>query len=88
MPSILSSKGNTKHADRVPCSVPAFISVGEFGKNSRLLIILKKSASVSADSTSNFIYCLSIDATDLATLVNISVGVSITLLELSFNKYL
>ena len=38
--SILSSKGKTKQADRVPWSVPAFIKVGEFGKNSKLFIIL------------------------------------------------
>ena len=36
MCSILSSRGKTKHADKVPAGVPAFIRVGELAKNSRL----------------------------------------------------
>ncbi len=34
MPSIESSTGSTKQAESWPRSVPAFISVGEFGRNS------------------------------------------------------
>ena len=35
-----SSIGSTKHAANCPTSVPAFINVGELGKNSKLDIIL------------------------------------------------
>ena len=35
MPSMLSLSGSTKHAESVPAPVPAFMSVGEFGRNSR-----------------------------------------------------
>ena len=38
IPSIESVNGRTKHADNVPAPVPAFISVGELGKNSKLAI--------------------------------------------------
>ncbi len=34
MSSMLSSNGRTKQADSVPALVPAFISVGELGRNS------------------------------------------------------
>ena len=37
--SMLSSTGSTKHAESWPSGLPAFISVGEFGRNSRLVII-------------------------------------------------
>ncbi len=39
IPSMLSRRGSTKHADRVPAPVPAFIIVGEFGRNSSFAII-------------------------------------------------
>ena len=38
MPSIVSSNGNTKQAESVPCPVPAFIIVGELGRKSKLAI--------------------------------------------------
>ncbi|MBA7706060.1 hypothetical protein ES703_114905 [subsurface metagenome] len=38
MDSIESSTGRTKQADSCPNSLPAFIRVGELGKNSRLAI--------------------------------------------------
>jgi hypothetical protein len=38
MPSIESSTGSTKHAESIPISRPAFISVGELGMNWRLAI--------------------------------------------------
>jgi hypothetical protein len=38
--SMLSPIGRTKHADNWPFAVPAFISVGEFGMNSSLAIML------------------------------------------------
>ena len=34
MSSMLSSRGRTKQADSVPALVPAFIRVGELGRNS------------------------------------------------------
>ena len=39
MSDMLSSKGRTKQAERVPASVPAFIIVGELGRNSRRVIM-------------------------------------------------
>ena len=39
MADMLSSKGRTKQAERVPASVPAFIIVGELGRNSRRAIM-------------------------------------------------
>ena len=39
MSAIESSTGSTKHADNCPIEVPAFIRVGEFGRNSNLDII-------------------------------------------------
>jgi hypothetical protein len=39
MPSMVSSRPMTKQADRVPAPVPAFIRVGELGRNSRRAII-------------------------------------------------
>ena len=38
MPSIESSTGNTKQADNIPISRPAFINVGLFGMNWRCAI--------------------------------------------------
>ena len=38
IPSILSRRGSTKHAESVPAPVPAFIIVGEFGRYSKLAI--------------------------------------------------
>ena len=38
IPSMLSSSPMTKQADRVPCFVPAFMRVGEFGTNSRFFM--------------------------------------------------
>ncbi len=38
IPSIESGTGRVKQAESWPISVPAFISVGEFGRNRRLLI--------------------------------------------------
>ena len=46
IPSIESSTGTTKHAESCWMLVPAFIRVGEFGRNSRFFIMLKKSSSV------------------------------------------
>ena len=37
--SIESPTGSTKQAESWPSSLPAFIKVGEFGKNSRFVII-------------------------------------------------
>jgi hypothetical protein len=39
MPSMESGTGNTKHADNWPKGRPAFIKVGELGKNSKSVII-------------------------------------------------
>ena len=39
MADMLSSRGRTKQAERVPASVPAFIIVGELGRNSRRVIM-------------------------------------------------
>ncbi len=39
IPSIVSSTGRTKHADNCPRGLPAFMSVGELGRNSRSAII-------------------------------------------------
>ena len=39
MLSMLSSTGSTKHAESWPSSLPAFISVGELGRNSIPAII-------------------------------------------------
>ena len=36
--SMLSPTGSTKHAESCPSALPAFISVGEFGRNSPLVI--------------------------------------------------
>ena len=41
MPGRESSTGRTKHAESCPSGRPAFMSVGELGRNSRLLIIFK-----------------------------------------------
>ena len=38
MDSIESSTGSTKQAESCPSSRPAFISVGELGRNSRLVM--------------------------------------------------
>src|SRR6185295_6781010 len=41
----VSSTGSTKHAASCPISVPAFISVGELGRNSRRWIAPKNASS-------------------------------------------
>jgi hypothetical protein len=46
MPGIESSTGSTKHADNCPPGVPAFIRVGEFGRNRRSSIIRKNCSSL------------------------------------------
>lgn len=51
MSTMLSATGSTKHAESWPSGRPAFISVGELGRNFRLVISSKKrsdSAAVSA----------------------------------------
>ena len=52
IPSMLSSRPITKHAESVPAPVPAFISVGELGTNSSVDMIEKKSSSARARSYS------------------------------------
>lgn len=49
MPSIESSTGITKQAESWPMPVPAFINVGEFGKNSRFFIMSKNICSDSSE---------------------------------------
>ncbi len=85
--SIESSMGKTKHAASWPRSRPAFIRVGELGKNQKFVIIFKKFCSVSSVSApgSNI---LSAWAMFFATLLKRSPGVSMTLPELSFLRYL
>ena len=78
----------TKQALNVPCAVPAFINVGEFGMNSKFDMISKKSASDKSFSTSSTPYMGSIDAIALATRLNKSVGDSMILESVFFNKYL
>jgi hypothetical protein len=41
IPESVSSRGKTKQADSWPPAFPAFMRVGEFGKNRRLLMISK-----------------------------------------------
>jgi hypothetical protein len=45
-----SSNPNTKHADRTPTPVPAFISVGEFGRNSSARKLCENRSAHSADT--------------------------------------
>ncbi len=46
IPSMVSSIGRTKHALSCPKGLPAFINVGELGRNSRFDIISKNSSSI------------------------------------------
>ena len=79
--------GRTKHAESCPRSLPAFISVGELGINSKLDIISKKSLVVFLTSAL-LSYNKSASASVLATRRIISPGVSIGLPSASFLRYL
>jgi len=48
-----SLTGRTKQAESWPRAVPAFISVGEFGRNERSRILSKKASSASAGETAD-----------------------------------
>ena len=48
--SMESSTGSTKHADSWPSGLPAFMSVGELGMNSRPAIASKNSSAVASTS--------------------------------------
>ncbi|VVB84987.1 Uncharacterised protein [uncultured archaeon] len=71
-----SSTGMTKHAESCPRSVPAFMSVGEFGRKSRFTSAFKNSSS---DSGSR--------AMDFAMRLNKPRGVSMTSPFSSFCRY-
>ena len=73
MLAMSSSMGMTKQAESWPMAVPAFINVGELGRNSRLAMALKKRSSASPTSRWNRD---STDATAPATRRNIWRGVS------------
>ena len=77
-----SSTGRTKHADNCPRFVPAFINVGELGRNSRFFIISKNLLS------QYFLFFFSADAIAFETLLKSSVGVSIIFPFSSFKRYL
>ncbi len=77
MPSMESSTGRTKHAASWPSPVPAFMSAGEFGRNSREASASKNSRSMRAASASPP-HASSAPATARATRRNISLGVSHT----------
>ncbi|VVC02059.1 Uncharacterised protein [uncultured archaeon] len=88
MPSMSSSTGSTKHAASCPTFVPAFMSVGEFGRNSKLVIIWKKACSYSCIAALSAPYSTSLDAMNLATRAKSWLGVSTTLPVSSFSRYL
>ncbi len=52
MDSILSSTGSTKQAESCWSSRPAFINVGELGRNLRLVMAAKKSSDKASTSAS------------------------------------
>jgi hypothetical protein len=75
IPFIESSIGRTKQAASCPCSLPAFIRVGELGRNRSAESSSKNRSSHAAESPPKI---FSAAATVRATRRNISVGVSTT----------
>lgn len=84
--SIESLTGSTKHAESWFTGVPAFISVGELGKNSKLDIAWKNSFSAFAVGTSS--YKTSTPAIALETLLKSPTGLSVIVPFESLVKYL
>ena len=87
IPSMLSSTGRTKHAESCPRVLPAFIRVGELGRNLRSVMSSKNSSLTSLVFTV-LSYFASTAAIVSATRLNISSTVSTTLPSSSLARYL
>ena len=87
MPSMLSSTGRTKQADSWPSSLPAFISVGELGRNS-LEVIISRNVDSAREAPSSPRHGTSASATARATRSNMPSGVSVIRPSWSLARYL
>ena len=83
-----SLTGNTKHAESCPWGmcVPAFMRVGELGRNSRDVMVDRNFSSISSTSAGWAPNAFSTEATAWATLRNMDTGVSMVVPSSSLRR--